>query len=804
MFKNYFKIAWRNLWKNKLFSFINIVGLAVGVTSCILIFMYIQSELSMDTHWNDAERIVRINQIYSQNDLDPYAMTCFGVAPALKETYPEVEKAVRLNDAGKQTVWLKDKMFDIDNIYFADAEFFEVFNFELLKGDAKTCLVEPNSVVLSESTAKLFFDSAESMGRSLKYRDATYKVTGVLKEAPVKSRIKLGTLISISSFGAEDAKEMSKNWFGLTSTTFLKLKAGTSISEFDKKLKQWTSKVFDPALKKEGIKDKVELKSQLLSEAYFDKFYKYDQFEKGEKNYIYIFGWVAVFMLLVACFNYMNLSTARAVKRAKEVGLRKVVGASKKQLVIQFLSESFIISLSALILSVLLLLLSLPSFNYITKKNIDLLSTFGNGQFWLALTSIILFISFVGGSYPAFYLSNFQPAKVLKGKLIELRSVSFFGRIKLRQLLVVTQFSISIVIIISTILIFDQLKFMKNKDLGFNQDQVAVLDFPSEDPNVRKNLETIKNDFLSNPSITMFATAGQVVGAASRRGLFVKEKGGVNQTVINLNIGDYDYIDLLGIKLLQGRNFSKERANDDKNFILNEAAVKFLKLSNPIGTELTLESEDYGKVIGVVKDFNYKSPHHIIEPLAIALVSDGKFPGSKILLKLNGSNIPSSVQFIEQKWKQHFPKYPVSYFFLDDKFSEQYHKDDTMLIIFTCFSGLTILISCLGLFGLAAFTTEQRTKEIGIRKVLGASVQNITYLISKDFLLLVALGIIIASPIAYYALTKWLQDYAYHTSLSVGIFITAGGLAVFVALITVSSQAIKAALSNPVKSLRAE
>jgi len=806
MFKNYFKIAWRNLWKNKLFSFINITGLAVGVTCCILIFMYVQSELSFDTHWNDADRIVRVNQIFSigNEQPDPYAITAFGVGPALKQAYPEIEEAIRIDEWGTQTVWYEDKKFDIDHQYFADAEIFDVFNFELIKGNPITCLIEPHAIVISETVAKKFFNTADPMGKMLKYGDRLCKITGILKEPKEQSRLKPNTLISLSSYGTKKTKEMLENWFGVGSSTFLKLKEGTSLKGFNKKLHQWSQKVLLPAAKAEGLVDVVELKAIALSDVYFDKVYKYDQFKKGEKSYIYIFGWVAVFVLLIACFNYMNLSTARAVKRAKEVGLRKVVGASRKQLIAQFLSESAILSFSALLFSLILLILLLPSFNAITEKSISLSSTFNNTGFWLAIIAIMLFISFVGGSYPAFYLSNFQPATVLKGKLIELKSISFFGKLKLRQVLVVMQFAISIIIIIATILVFDQLTFMKNKDLGFNKDQVVVLNYPSEDSLVNKNMQNIKNDFLSDPSITKFATTEQVIGSASRLGFFVKDGGKVNQTVLNLSAGDYDFLDILDIKIIQGRGFSKDLKSDTANFILNETAVKFLKLKDPIGTELNLEPKDYGKVIGVVKDFNYKSPHSVIEPLAIVLPRTSNMVGSKILLKLDGKNINESISIIEQKWKQYFPQYPVRYFFLDDEFNKQYHKDDTMLTIFSCFSGLTILISCLGLFGLASFTTEQRTKEIGIRKVLGASVSNITYLISKDFILLVLIGISIASPIAYYALTKWLQNYAYHTNLSVGIFVIAGCLALLVAFLTVSSQAIKAAFTNPTKSLRTE
>ncbi len=803
MIKNYLKIAWRNLSRNKIYSLINVVGLSIGIASCVLIFIFIRNELNYDKHWNDGDKIVRINQIFTDKGIiDPYAVTSFYVAPSLKENFPEIEHIVRIDPHNHQTVSYENKHFNEDNQYAVDPDFLEVFNFELLKGDAKTCLAEPNCVVISETMANKFFGTADPMGKMLQYPRKLRKITGVLKNTGLRSHLRPNALLSINLTNSR--APASNDWFQLSYFTYIKFKDKSAIADFDNKLKTWSIKYLDPAIKKNKFSFTSDLKTQALSDVYFDQFHQYNQFESGERKYLYIFGWVAIFILIIACFNYMNLSTARALKRSKEVGLRKVVGAERSQLIFQFLGESLVITLLGLMLSTILLVLSMPSFIDLIGKTIDLSLMFKDPYFWFVLLSIIMFISLVGGSYPAFYLSNFKPSEVLKGKLIELKNVTSFKGIKLRQLLVVGQFTISTVIIIATIMVYKQLILMKTKDLGFNKDQVVVLKFPSYMDSAKfSKIEPFKNDLLKNSSILNFATTEQFVGAG-RVDFFIKDNGKDYTSTMNINWCDYNYMDLLGLKLIKGRNFDKNIKSDFQNFILNEEALRFLNWKDPLNREISLDGKSFGRVIGIMKNFNYKSPHTKIEPLALALANEKNATASIALIKMSSAGMGKSLDIIDQKWKSYFPENPVSRFFLNEKFDEQYKKDQTMLTLFTCFSGLTIFISCLGLLGLASYTTEQRVKEIGIRKVLGASISNIVYLISKDFMLLILIAIIVASPIAYYFINSWLQDFAYKTEINLWVFIFSGGLAVFAAFLSMSFQTLKAANSNPIKNLRTE
>lgn len=802
MIRNYFIIALRTIMRNKAHSLINIAGLSTGITACILIFLYVQDELSFDQHWRDADRILKINQIFTNDGkVDPYACTSRFLAPQLKETFPEIEEIVRIDPHNHQTVSYEGIRFNEDKQYNVDGNFFKVFNFELLKGDPATCLMEPNCVVISEDMARRFFGDADPMGKLLKYPQKLYKVTGVLKKTKYESHLKPTALLSMQSPRRNGTAD---DWFGLSMFTYVKLRTVTSPENFDKKLKLWTTKVFDPAIKEKKFSFTSDLKSQELSDVYFDHFYAFNQFEQGDRKYIPLFGWVALFILVIACFNYMNLSTARALKRAREVGLRKVVGAERRQLIVQFMGESFVITVIAVLFSLILLAIFTPSFNALTEKTIQPSQIIANGGFWLILLLIILFISLVGGSYPAFYLSAFRPAQVLKGKLIEMQSASFFGRIGLRRLLVIGQFTISTVIIIATIMVFKQLVMMKNKDLGFNIDQVLVMKFPSYmDSASFSRIEPFRNEVLRDPSIVNFATTEQFVGSA-RIDFFVKEEGKSYSTTLNVNFCDYAYLDVLGIRLLKGRNFSKELSSDMQNVVINESAAKFLKWNDPIGKVIGFDGITYGKVIGVVKDYNYKSPHSPIEPMALVLNQERNATGSIILVKLKAGRIREGVKFIEATWKKFWPENPVSDFFLDDKFNEQYHKDNILLILFTCFSGLTILISCLGLLGLAAYATQQRTREIGVRKVLGATVSQITYLLSKDFMMLVGISFVLASPIAIYFVNSWLSDFAYRTEISLWVFCLSGALAFIIAFASISFHTLKAAIANPVNSLRTE
>ncbi len=807
MFRNYLLVAWRSLFRNKIYSVINMVGLTIGITTCILIFTYVQTELSYDKHWKDADRIVRITETFDiQGQIDAFACSSFGVAPSLKQNLPEVASAVRIKSNGKLTIRYQDILLDEENNYAVDSNFFDVFNFELLHGNSATALLQPYSVVLSEAMSKRYFKDENPVGKMLQIERKSYTVTGVLKTTLLPSHFQPNSLSSISSLPLNVRQEMESSWFSVGAYTYVKLTNTSSLENFDASLKRWADKIIVPFILENKLNDKVTVRSQRLADIHFDDYYTYDNFVKGQKKYVYIFSCVALFLLIIACFNYMNLATARATKRAREVGLRKVSGAHRGQLVAQFFGESLLLTCIAVVFSISLVELLIPSFNKLIGYTIYLSYTFQTFSFWLNLSSIMLFISLVGGSYPALYLSSFQPAQVLRGRWLEKGKQFGKSQFSLRKVLVVLQFAISIGIIAATIIIYKQLKYMKDKDLGFNKEQVIVLNYPSTDTNIVKNLKAIRNDFLSNGAIANFTTASHLPGTYTSRTLFfVKEKGEAEhkQTALNVISVDYDYPELMKMKLSGGRWFSREFSEDVDNYVINEAAVNYLNLKNPIGSELN-NDDIFGKIVGVIKDFNYASPHTKVEPLVMILPSN-RYSGSRyILLRVQPNRISEAITFIEQKWKIHFPKAPVAYYFLDDKYNEQYKKENTMLKLFNYFSALTIFISCMGLYGLALFTTEQRVKEIGIRKVLGASVRSIVLLITKDFMLLVLIAIILSAPVTYFLMNRWLYDFDYRISIGVIPFILAGLVSFIIAFITVGYIARQAANTNPVDSTKYE
>lgn len=804
MFGNYMKIAWRNLLRNKTYSLINIIGLAIGICSCLLIYLYIHDELRYDKEWENSDRIVRVNQIFIDKEvIDPYAATSFNLGPLLKDNLPEIESVVRIDAQNHRTVSYKDKYFNIDKQYYVDDNIFNVFDFKLSKGDSKTCLKEPFSVVISEDMAKKYFGTEDPIGKTLQYPTRLFTVTGVLKN-DFKSHLNPNALLSVKAW-REKRDYSSDEWFNLRVFTYVKLKENISLKTFEDKLRLLSSRVLDPIVKEKQFSFKAEFVCQPLSDVYFDKVYAFDQFDKGEGKFIPMFGWIAFFILIIACFNYMNLATARAVKRSKEVGLRKVIGAGNRQLIVQFMGESFLLSIISIIFSLILLAALLPVFNSISGKQLEAIVVLSEFNFWAAIAIIMLFVGIVGGSYPALYLTKFKPVEVLKSKVQNVKRVFWVSSIRIRQTLVVSQFTISIVIIIATILVNKQLQFMKNKDLGFNIDKVVVLKLPSYmDSTKFSKIEPFKNKLLMNSLVSKYSTTEQFVGS-SRVDYFLREGESKKSVTMNINWCDYDYLDLLNVKLVKGRNFSKEISSDGENYIINESAARFLNWNEPLGKELSLDGKTFGKVIGIVKNYNYKSPQFNIEPMALALVKERNTTGSIILLKIpDGVKTNESLTYIDKTWNEFFPKNPISRSFLDEKYEEQYHKNQTMFNLFTAFSGLTIIISCLGLIGLTAYTTEQRIKEVGIRKVLGATVTNITLLISKDFILLVLIAVILASPIAYHLLNIWLQDFSYKTTIDFSIFLISGGIALFIAFFSVSYQTIKSAMSNPIKSLRSE
>ena len=799
MLKSYFTIAWRNLLRNKVYSALNIVGLAIGISACILISLFVQDELSYDKHFDKSERIFKIaNVVNLQGQIDRFGLTAISLAPHLQREFPELEAVTRVMPVPKQTVWYEDKTFNEENLYFSDSAFFRIFSHQFIAGDAQNALKEPKTIIITEELANKYFGSADAaIGKVLKFTKNPHKVTGVV-ENPQHSHLKFSGLLSVSTFPKEQLEQMEKHWLNLSVFTYVLLRDPKEAPAFLSKLQAFGDRVITPWLKEEKLNATITFHLQQLPDLHLSTDFMYEPSPAGNRAYIYVFGFVALFILGIACINYMNLATARSAKRAKEVGLRKVVGAYRGQLIGQFVGESVLMTLLAVVLAVALVELMLPTFNELTEKAFTH-TYFMSGTFVLTLLGIVLLVGLLGGSYPAFFLSNFKPVDVLKSDKSPSGSSAM-----LRKALVVTQFTISLIMIIGTIVVFSQMHYLKNTNLGFNKEQVLVIDVPGGDTTLTNSLPSLQNELLQNPQVKQVATSANIPGEESGRLLFlVHNEGKKEEKALNVMYTGYGFLDLMGMKISEGRDFSKDMAKDeDESIIINEAAAKWLGWTDPIGKKMTIGGNKKDvTVIGVVRDFHYTSLHSKIEPLVMVLAP--KYAGF-MQVRLSPENLPAMLSFIEQKWKTFDPKHPMEYYFLDENFDKQYRAEEKMLTVFGYFAGLTILIACLGLFGLASFTAEQRTKEIGIRKVMGSSVSDIILLLSRDFAVLVLIAIVVASPIAWYGMHKWLEDFAYRTDIGWWVFLAAGVSAMAIAMLTVSYQATRAALLNPVRALRSE
>jgi putative ABC transport system permease protein len=793
MIKNYFKIAFRNLWRHKTFSFINIMGLAVGLTACFLIFLLVSFEMSYDSFHTKSNRIYRlVTDLKTPSDDLHIPVTSWAFAPKIKSDMPEVEAFTRVS--GGSFLVKKDNLkFQEDKMLFADSSLFEVFDFKLIKGNPHTVLKNPFSIVLSESAAKKYFGKEDPMGKILSFSgdNIPATVTGIMRNIPENSQIKTDFFVSMSSFTQNINKGIDDQWGNFGAVSFLLLKPETSADALEKKFPQFLNNWIGKDM------DKAQMHYTFFLEPLQDV-YLYstrDGGKSGNIKNVYIFSLIAIFILLIACFNFINLTTARASERAKEVGVRKMAGATKNQLAKQFIGESILLCLIAFLLSLALSALFLPMFNQLSGKIISPgifsdLSKIGN----LFLLSI--FIGLLAGAYPAIVLSSFKPIVVLKG-----RFTTGMKGVLLRKGLVVAQFSISIALIIGTIIVYSQMQFMRMQDLGFNKDQMMILDTNGDPAG-----GTFKQSISTIPGVksVSLSSSAPSLGNSSAYSEVENRNGDLQVGTLALYNIDVDFIPQYEMKIIAGRNFSKDfPADTTHSMIINEAAVKMFGFSSAdqiIGKRFKQWGRE-GKVIGVIKNFNYRSLQKNIEPLSMRLE-----PNSQSLVNINiqSANIPGTIAAIESKWKEMIPGRPFSYIFLDESFNKQYENEDRFGKLFFNFSILAILISCLGLLGLASYSTLQRTKEIGVRKVLGASVSNITSLLSKDFIKLVLIALLIASPIAYWGMYSWLQSFAYRIDIHWWIFIVAGLIALFIALFTVSFQAMKAAMANPVKSLRTE
>jgi len=813
MISNYLKIAWRNLRKSKGFSFINITGLAAGLACFILISLYVVDELSYDRFHAKADRIYRVNSFirFGGNELT-LAVCSDPMGATLKKDYPQVEEFTRLYaSSGSKLIKKGDQFITEGKVTHADSTIFNVFTFPALRGELKKALNDPNTVVITKSAALKYFGTVEAaFGNTIETDDnekTLYKVTAVIEDMPHNSHFNFDFLFSMDNVDYGWGNFLSHNLH-----TYVLLKEGADYKAFDKNFQQVIQKyVLPQAQQLMEIKsmDEFEKSGNRLTYTLMpitDIHLKSNLFPElapnGNIQYVYIFSAVALFVLLIACINFMNLSTARSANRAKEVGIRKVLGTERKNLINQFLTESTLTAFISIVLALGIVSLVLPLFNEIAAKSLSFAFLF-NWRILPFLLVLPIVVGLLAGSYPAFFLSNFQPITVLKGKF----STASKGSI-LRSSLVVFQFCASIVLIIGTMVVYRQLGYIQTTKVGFNKEQVMVVDGTF----ALKNPDAFKNEVMGMQGVTGSTYAGYLPVENSSRNDNSWSKSAVMSPESALSMQnwriDYDYIPLMGMEIVKGRNFSRDFGSDSLSIIINEKAAAILEYPDPIGQKLYSsgpggpgqETQQVFTIVGVVKDFNFESLRKNIGPLSFVL-GNARYSTA---FKVNTSNLQGLVKQVESKWKAMAPGMPFSYRFLDEAFDAMYRDEQRVGKVALIFAVIAIVVACLGLFGLATFMAEQRTKEIGIRKVLGASVPGLVQMLSGDFVKLVLIAFVIAVPVAWYFMTMWLKDFVYRVDLSWWIFLLAGGVALLIALLTVSFQAIKAALMNPVKSLRTE
>ena len=793
MLKNYFKIAFRNLWRHRAFSFINIMGLTVGLTAFFLIFLYVKFELSYDAFNTKADRIYRVvAELKTPSDLLHTNGPGWAVGPNIKEEFAEVDQFARVTD-DNVLVRKGNIKFQEENAVWADSALFKIFDFKMLKGNANTALKEPFSIVFTESAAKKYFGKEDPMGQTLLVTGdgLACKVTGLLKDIPENSQVKADMFLSMSTITTKFNKSLDSQWANYGNRTFVMLKPNTNPTALTAKFPAFLEKRNGTEMKR------LQMFPTLLLEP-LRKVYLYstrDGSKTGNSNNVYIFSIIAVFILVIACINFVNLTTARSAERAKEVGIRKVVGAAKTQLASQFIGESIIICIISFVLAIAAAALLLPLFNQLSGKVVS------SGIFHEPFNILLLFLIAIGigalaGLYPALVLSSFQPVKVLKG-----RFATGTKGILLRKGLVIAQFTISIALIIGTIVVYSQMKFMRSQDLGFNKDQKLIIDAHGD-----KSKNALRQAIAGIPGVTATSLTGSVPGGGNPGAYSQIENNKGDMQIANLDLyfTDFDFIPQYQIKIVAGRAFSKEMATDTTQAMLvNETAVKLFGYSSPkaiIGKKFDQWGRK-GVIIGVMEDFHFRSLQEQIKPLSMRIEPEGC---NLISATISSTNTAATITAIENKWKTFMPTRPFSYFFLDDFFDRQYRSEVRFGKLFLNFALLAIFISCLGLLGLASYSTMQRTKEIGIRKVMGASTTGIVNLLSKDFLVLVLISFLIAAPMAWYGMHSWLKDFAYKVGIQWWVFALAALLAAAIALGTISFQAIRAAMANPVKSLRTE
>jgi putative ABC transport system permease protein len=789
MIKNFFKVAFRNLLWNKFFSIINISGLAIGMASAILIFLWIQNEISYDRFHANGDRLY---QVWSNDAINNTVRSLVNtpeiMAPGLKNDVTQIENVSRVS-------WSADNLFTVGDKSikakgnFVDPAFLSMFSFPLVNGNASTVLKDPSSIVLTQKLAKNIFGNdpgsyGDAVGKIIKINNGeNYKVTGILKDLPNNTQFDFEYLMSYESLKGN----IDSDWTDISIRTFVSLKPNTSFNAADTKIK-------NVIIKHSGGRAKTTEFLYPVSKLRLYSNFENGKVEGGLIERVRIFGMIAVFILLIACINFMNLSTARSEKRAREVGIRKVVGAMKKSLIGQFLAESIFMALIAGVFAVIIVQLSLPAFNHLVEK--QLFIDYYNIYWWLTGVAFVVFTGILAGSYPAFFLSAFKPVFVLKGTFKKVNAL-----VTPRKVLVVLQFTFAIALIICTIIVEQQIKFAQDRETGYDKNNLGYVFIQGD---IDKNYQLIKNELLSSGISTAVSKTQAPLTQNWSSGISMNWQGKDPNTKIQINryTEDGDLVKTAGMNLVQGRDIDiKNYPSDSTACLISEAAVKVMGFKDPVG-QIIFDDPTNWHVVGVIKDFILESPYEPIKPF---MIKGPKYGGNVIHIKLNNANSTSqNLARAEKIFKKYNPVYPFEFHFIDEEYAQKFGDEKLTGTLASLFAALTIFISCLGLFGLATYMAENRIKEIGVRKVLGASVANITTLLSKDFVKLVFVAIVIASPVAWWAMSRWLQGYDYRITISWKTFFIAGLLSVLIALITVSYQSIKAAIANPVKSLRTE
>ncbi|MDN5289205.1 MAG: FtsX-like permease family protein [Mucilaginibacter sp.] len=808
MLKNYIKTAWRNLKRNKIFSFINVFGLSVGLACCMLIAAYVYSELSYDRYPQNADLIYRVSLKTIENaGVSEYPNVDVAVAKGIKDQYPQVAEVTRLTGNKPSFIEYNGKKFKEEHLQMVDSNFLKMFTIPLIDGDSKTCLKEPFSMVITKAFAKKYFGNQPAVGKSLLVDNDLYKVTGVIDKVPDNSHFHGDAFFSMNAY----ARNGKQTWSNIGYFTYIRLNKNADPKKLEASFPNDLVKKFVvPEIAHDMDVSIAEASKsvntflfylQPLTDIHLHSATKYELEANGDIHYVYIFGALAIFIMLLACINFTNLSTASSAKRSKEVGIRKVLGSEKSSLISQFLTESVLLTLGAMVLAIAIVYLLLPVFNDLSGKHIRI-------SFFLNLKAITIelllsvVVGVIAGIYPAFVLSGFQIISVLKGGT---GSDKPAGKNFLRSSLIVFQFAVSTALVIATFVVYQQLNYMQHKKLGYDKDQILVI---NDTYSLRNNLDAFKKELLRSPQVVNATISSSVPGTGvgiDGTQINAKEfndKGGHAEIHTDIFHVDESYIPTLGIQLVKGRNFYPSYPGDSMAVVVNEALVRDLGWGkgNPIGKTIVRTARTQYTVVGVVKDFHYVSAKQKIAPLMLLAGHDI----NSIMVKVKTSDIKGLIAGMKSQWDNFKPDAPFSYSFLDERFASLYASEQQTGKIFTVFSCVALIIASLGLFGLAAFMIRLRVKEIGIRKILGASVSNINMMLSKEFLKLIIIAVLISFPVTWYAMHKWLQDFAYRINIQWWVFLLAGVIALLVAAITISFQSIKAAFANPVKSLRNE